>query len=215
MSERHVVDAKIAYNLTVRVLCDIEPKEKPFIAYLFGQTKFNQDSVLNAAANLYKKLRGNIFISAMGGPPLFPPDGKFPMYEGFEVWSKELQFRMIPAANVFPVEPLPKPNSFTEAQGIVRLAKDRRWPSIYIVAPPFHLVRCFISVVTVALQEYPGLKVYNKVGETLNWNEEGIHSQGTLQGTRKDFIDSEWDRIEKYMNLISPKQALEFLENRD
>jgi hypothetical protein len=65
------------------------------------------------------------------------------------------------------------------------------------------------------LAEYPELKIYNKVGATLDWDERGIHSQGVLTGARKDFIDSEWERIEKYMNLVSPEEALKYLENRD
>lgn len=214
------VHAKDAYKLTVRVLCDTEPQEKPFVAYLFGQTKFNQNSVLDAAAMLYKERRGNISIGIMGGGPLFPPSGKLPMWEGYDAWEKELRLRVVrlrldPGISIFSVEPLPKSNTLTEAYGIVRLAKEMGWPSIYIIAPPFHQVRCFISTMTAALAEYPELKIYNKVGDTLDWDEKGVHSQGVLTGARKDFIDSEWDRVEQYMNLVSPEEALKYLENRD
>ncbi|KKS46481.1 hypothetical protein A2567_01925 [Candidatus Azambacteria bacterium RIFOXYD1_FULL_42_11] len=208
MAERRVVDTKTAYNLAVRVLCDTESLVKPRIAYLFGETEFNQKSVLDGAYELYRKLNSAIFISMMGGDPIVG-------YPGFNKWELELRSRGIARSNIFSVEPLPKPNSFTEAQGIVRLAKNKGWPSLYIIAPPFHQARFFISAVTVALSEYPELKIYNKVGVTLDWNEWGVHSQGVLTGARKDFIDSEWDRIEKYINLVSPEEALRYLENRD
>ena len=76
MSDRWTVEGKTAYKLTVRVLCDNEPREKPFVAYLFGQTKFNQNSVLEAAAKLYKELKGEIFIGSWNGGGVYYYDEK-------------------------------------------------------------------------------------------------------------------------------------------
>lgn len=213
--ERRIVDARIAHKLTVLVFSDTEPKIKPRIAYLFGQTESNEKSVLVRAHELYKRLEGMIFLAMMGGGPLIGDKGDV-CYPGGDSWSIILRKIGVPHENMFFIDPQkPKSNSFTEAQELVRLAKEQGWPNLYIIAPTHHQVRCFISTATVALQEYPELKIYNQVGTTLDWNEEAIHSQGALKGKRHTFIDSEWDRIEKYMNLVSPAEALAYLENRD
>lgn len=210
MAERRIVDAMTAYKLTVKVLCDSVPTEnEPHIAYLMSQTEFNQDSVFGSALDLYKQKRGELFVAIMSGEARMG-------YPGEIVWKRKLNQLGIHLGNIFSIpSPLDNLNTFTEAQSLVRLAKERTWPSVYIVAPPFHQVRSFISTVTVALQEYPKLKIYNKVGKTLDWNKEGVHSQGITKGIRDDFIDGEWDRIEKYENLVSPEEALLYLINRD
>lgn len=201
--------SKIGYKLAVRVLCDKIPEgaKKPVTAYLMGQAVLNQNSVFDAASDLYKQ--EEILIGIMSGEAKSGWPGEI-------VWRVELRSRGINSKKIFSIPSPPgNYNTGTEAIELVRFAKDQGWPSIYVIATPWHQVRSFISVATVAIQEYPELKIYNKVGTTLDWNEKCFHSQGTVFGIRDSFIDSEWDRIVKYENLVSPEEALLYLINRD
>ena len=53
---------------------------------------------------------------------------------------------------------------------------------------------------SVVLREFPGLRMYNRVGAALPWDETAVHSQGALQCTRSEFIRGELARIEWYRN---------------
>jgi hypothetical protein len=79
-------------------------------------------------------------------------------------------------------------------------------------------LRAFITTVSVVLREFPELRVYNRVGAALPWDETAVHSQGVLQCTRSELIHSELARIERYRNkgdLVSEREVLAYLQWRD
>jgi hypothetical protein len=75
-----------------------------------------------------------------------------------------------------------------------------------------------MTTVSVALREFPELRVYNRVGMALPWHETVFHSQGTLACTRSDLIHRELERIERYQakgDLASTAEVFDYLTQRD
>ena len=109
-------------------------------------------------------------------------------------------------------------NTLTEAEAVIRFAKQSNLKSMIVSAAPFHQIRAFMTTVRVALAEYPELKIYSIPGVALSWNECVSHSQGLLTAKRSDLIAGEFARIEKYYqkgDLISFNQVLDYLDARD
>ncbi len=75
-----------------------------------------------------------------------------------------------------------------------------------------------MTAVTVANREYPQLRIYSCQGVVLLWHKEVSHLQGTTQGTRKELIKVELDRIEEYQKkggLTSFEEILSYLNRRE
>lgn len=103
-------------------------------------------------------------------------------------------------------------HTLVEAETVVRHAKSRAWRSLAVLAPSFHLPRAAMTTASVALREYPELRLYPVAGAAQPWQEEAAHSQGML-GVRVDFIDTEIERIVRYTGKgdIAPWDQLEKL----
>jgi hypothetical protein len=74
-----------------------------------------------------------------------------------------------------------------------------------------------MTAITVVLREYPALKLYSHPAFTMPWQEEAVHSQGTLKATRSELIHMELERINKYQkkgDLASFDEILTYLNNR-
>ena len=109
-------------------------------------------------------------------------------------------------------------NTLIESEAIIRFARQKSYHSLFVVAPPFQQLRAFMTAVTVALSEYPELLIYSYPGVAMPWQEEVIHSQGTLKAKRRDLIQEELERIAKYQSkgdLASPEQVLSYLNKRE
>ena len=191
----------LQYFLT-RVLTDRDTCSS--VVYLFGETIDNEWSVLSA-------------VRPYSGEKVAIPDISDGMYgfAGADRWT-----RLISQRGVVPMRiPAQTPsNTFTEAQQLVRMAKDEKWTDVTVVAPAFHMPRCFLSTISAALHEYPDLRVWARLGAHLPWDEEVVHSQGVTTGTRRDLFRGELERIEKYTkpgNLVSLADAIAYLEKRD
>jgi hypothetical protein len=75
-----------------------------------------------------------------------------------------------------------------------------------------------MTAITAALHIYPQLKLYSMPGYPLPWQQEVIHSQGKVIGTRSSLIASELTRIELYQqkgDLASVAAVLNYLNSRD
>lgn len=104
----------------------------------------------------------------------------------------------------------PMVHTLAEAELVVRLAKRRGWRTLLVVAPSFHLPRAAATTASVSMREHAELRVFAHPGAPLPWEEEARHSQG-MRATRSEFLDSELDRIERYMvkGDIAETDALE------
>lgn len=204
------MEKEAIYNLTVRVLCDIIPPGlSPNIAYIFAQTGFNQKSVLDTAPLLWKEKHIPIGIRK---------NQESESYPGFDSWCDELCSRGIEKENIIGISSCPEVNTLSEARDLVSFARTRNFKSVCIIAPPFHQLRAFMTMVSVALKEFPGLRIYNRTANPLDWDETGVHSQGIVKGRRFQFLHSEWQRIERYSDKgdIAPiEKILKYLEWRD
>ena len=199
-------------ELTIRVLCDVRAETTVDGAVLFSQTQDNQNSVFLAAKNiLAKKLSKKI---------LFIDSEPISGYPGFSTWEKGLnklgiQYNDMVGVQIIKTNSL---NTLIESQAIVNFAAQKKYRSLYVVSSPFHQLRAFMTMVTVALNNYPDLLIFNYTGISLPWLAKVAHSQGTLLGTRKDFIKAEFERIEKYKrkgDLSSENDIIEYLNRRD
>ena len=199
-------------ELVTRVFCDTAPKTPADVAYLFGETADNESSVLVAASLMWKL--GRTKLIALCGHS----GGRG--YPGFDNWKEKLVGLGVPAKKIIGVSlsrDFP-PSTHAESFGLVRYAKDNDWKIIYVVAPPIHQLRAFVTVVTAVLRERSPLLIYNFVGIPQRWEEHIIHSQGVQEGTRSELLVGEMKKIEKYYkkgDLVSGEEALKYLDKRD
>ncbi len=199
-------------ELIIRILCDTPPPFIPDAAFLFGQTEDNQESVLTAAVQL---------LSARLTPRvLFVQTGPLSGFPGFEAWQQKLQMAGIRNEQIEGIAGIDSPilHTLIEAEAMVRFAKEKGYQTLYIVSPPFHQVRAFMTAVTAALREFPELTLYSHPGVALPWQETVVHSQGSTWGTRSDLIHGELVRITKYHqqdDLASVEEVLAYLNGRD
>jgi hypothetical protein len=193
------------------VLCDTPPPTVTDGAYLFGQTEDNQESVFAAAGQLLTAMRTRRVLL----PHTEPMSG----YPGFRAWQQALQGQGIGNPQMEGVTGITSAilHTLIEAEALVRFAKARGYGSLYVVAPPFHQPRAFMTAVTVALREYPDLQLYSFPGAALPWQAEVTHSQGQARGARSELIAGELERIRKYHDkgdLASVEAVLDYLDKR-
>lgn len=206
------------FKLVVRVLCDDRLPQRreasdTLVAYVYGNTADNQSSCLEKAILLHEAgVVSHICIC----------DGETGHgYPGFLAWREYLVARGIPCDHILPVsgpETRDSVNTLSEAQVLVRTAREVGWKELVLVAAPFHQVRGFITVVSLLLREYPALKVYSEVGTPLRWDELALHSQGTLRDTRSNLVGEELTRMQRFHaqgDLVSAEAVLSYLEKRD
>jgi uncharacterized SAM-binding protein YcdF (DUF218 family) len=201
-----------ATELLLRILADVRPSGVVEGAYLFGQTQPNQESVFATGRELAEQGRvQKLLISDCS-----PKSG----YLGAADCRQAMIESGIPAGMIeeVPMEPTEILHTLIESQKVVRFARAQGYRRLIVVSSPFHQERAFMTMVTVALREYPSLKLYSIPGAAQRWDEIVTHSQGKLRGTRAELIAEEQKRIEKYTaqgDLLPRAQILEYLRKRD
>lgn len=199
-------------ELLIRTLCDSPPPKAAEGTYLFGQTIDNQQSVFETGIELLQQgLTKKLLISGAGIISGYP---------GLAAWEQDLVALGVDAADIIAIEPITDTilHTLIEAESLVRYLKTNNWKTVMLVSAPFHQLRCFMTVVSVALREMPELQIYNQVGTTLPWHETVTHSQGTLHLKRSDFIESELRRIDTYQqkgDLAKTQAVFNYLLQRD
>ena len=201
-----------AIELITRTLCDLQPKFPTHGAYLYCQTEDNHNSVFQAAQFLINhSYTSKLLILGADAESGYP---------GFEEWKRQLLQLGILTEQITSVnkEETSELNTLVESEALIRFTKKQSYGSIFVVAPPFQQLRAFMTAVTVSMREYPELLIYSHPGAAMHWQEEVVHSQGTLMAKRRELIQEELDRIEKYQNkgdLASYEQVLNYLNRRD
>ena len=194
---------------------DCLPLNKRFPAlYIFSETEDNQLSPVEQAIVCWSRNAGEkiVCLNTVAGR-----NGS----AGFEFQKYELIWHKVPEAAIIPLEVPPEPfmvHTRSEAELLVRYARAHQWGSVIVCAASFHQVRAFASVVTIALREYPTLRIYSAPGTPLNWKNRVRHSQGALQNERKALIQEEYNRLVKYHkkgDLASNDEILNYLDWRD
>ncbi len=199
-------------ELITRILSDTAPRGKVDAAYLFGETADEEASVLKAGVFLYGM--GPARRIALCGA------GKDHAFPGVKNWTGKLVTMGIPQKDIYAV-PLSKefpPSTHAEAFGLVPYAAARGWKNIYVVAPPLHQLRAFITTVSAVIRKKSPLRVYSFPGFPQSWEEYIAHSQGIQKKARSEFFSEELKKIEKYYrkgDLVSAEEVLKYLNKRD
>ncbi|MEM7032738.1 MAG: YdcF family protein [Chloroflexota bacterium] len=201
----------ILTELLVRALCDEMPSTEIDAAYLFSQTRDNQQSALDTGVKLFEENKTQKILITDSEPR----SG----YLGFSVWFQQLVQMGVPEENLqgVPTHDFPVLHTLAEATAVVRYAKAQALKTLLVVSPPFHMLRAFMTTVSVALRDYPSLKIFSQPGRTLPWKEVVVHSQGTLNLVRHDLIHSEIERIATYQakgDLAATQDVLAYLNQR-
>ncbi len=196
-------------ELLHRIFCDPLPPSCG-AAYIFGQTPDNESSIFQRAQSLVE--RGQ--TDAVWIPGTEAMSG----YPGKTVWCDRITSYVSPElVQPVPTDPTDSLNTLIEAQATVRYAKAQGVKSLLVVAMPFHQQRAVMTIITVALAEYPTLRVYSAPGMAMDWQATVVHSQGTLQGKCYELIYGEQERIDKYGkkgDLASRGAVLNYLRQR-
>ncbi len=197
-------------ELLLRILCDVLPARAD-AAYLFAETEPNQESVFVAGRRLLDEGRvGRLLISDCG-----PKSG----YIGAPAYRQAMSRHGIAreAIEEIPMEPTEILHTLIEAQAVVRHAQAKDYEKLIVVSIPLHQERAFITVVSVALREYPSLRLYSLPGRAQPWDKVVTHSQGVQKATRAEWITAEQQRIEKYTatdDLAPGDRILGYLRTR-
>jgi uncharacterized SAM-binding protein YcdF (DUF218 family) len=96
-----------------------------------------------------------------------------------------------------------------QAIEVVKLAMERNWKKLILVATHEHQYRAYLTFLRVVLDEYPSLILFNSPVRNLGWFSE------TGWGTRFNRMEKEFDRIEKYSkfgHLADFNQAIKYQE---
>ena len=193
MFVQKITEDEKLHQLCIMSLADGPPVDAMLPAYLFTETPDNQESVLQRSAELFHEGKAShlLLIDNQGGSE--------PGYPGAPPWQKRLRELKVPKEKVFLI-PFTAPvlHTLSEACAMARFVKEYGWNRVIVIAPPFHLPRCFLSTVTAGRHFNPGLRVYNQVGFTASWYGHAVHSQKAVQGLRKDLIVEEVPRIKRY-----------------
>ena len=198
-------------ELLQRIFADVRPAGAVDAAYLFAETESNQKSVFLAAADLLERNRVRKLLISDCAP------------KGGYVGAAAYRAAMIEAGIAdeaiveVPMEPTDILHTRIEAEAVVRFAKAHGYRRLIVSSVPFHHQRAFMTMVTIALSEYPALKLYSHPGAPQPWDEVVIHSQGRLTGTRAALIAEEQKRIDQYTaqgDLAPRTRTLEYLRKR-
>jgi len=114
-------------------------------------------------------------------------------------------------------------NTLGEAKALVNDIANREG-DIGIIAPPFHLVRAFMTTITALTKSVPEVATSKNIFAIKGIDQppfqEALHSQGVVSDTRIGLEHGELDRLKKYQGsdfggMIAPKDVINYLKERD
>src|SRR3989344_1693466 len=125
------------FRLATIVQVDSEPpRGKADATYLFGHTPDNETSILDVGVELYRTHRAGLLCSLGRKDPYYPPNspGAACAYSGAKVWKKYLLAYGVRAKDMRFI-PISEPviHTGTEAERFIRLAKRKKWKTVYVV----------------------------------------------------------------------------------
>lgn len=212
-----VHNAAKAYGLEIEIV-DLFKKvmndERPPLrcVYVFAETKDNQESSFRAANEMKKQcLAARFYI----------PDGTQTNigYPGFEKWSAELS-KFVGRESVLrmPVRINDRLDTQAEASSLIQLAAEIKQEQFYAVAPPFHMLRAYMTAASEVIMQSSPLSLFSYPGAEQPLDERVAHSQGTDFATRREFFGLEVKKIRdiriSYHNILTAKEILDYMAKR-
>lgn len=98
-------------------------------------------------------------------------------------------------------------NTREQAVEVVKMAIDRSWEKLILVASPEHQLRAYLTFLREILDKSPDLILYNSPALGLPW------CKKQDWGVRADRVEAEFDRIDRYFkqgHLASFKEAIDY-----
>lgn len=209
--KNYTLQEKWTQVLTV-VLTDCVKGLRASPVYLFSETTDNERSVFQTGVRLLceGKASGLFLID--------DADRTNVGYPGAKRWTERLARAGVQPSSIGVIKCTGWLHTYSESLALVAHAKREGWGSLVIVAPPFHQVRAFVSIVSAMRKLDAKIRVFNQVGTTSAWSKTVRHSQGTLVRTRLDLVTEEIRRIKRYArkgDLVSVDVVLEYLAWRN
>lgn len=185
-------------------------------AFLYSNTKDNQDSVFGGAAQLKQEGRAHSFLT-------IGSDDTSTGIPGYTKWSEALEAIVGPGI-VKPVPLLPMKkngrinvNNLSESESMVAFAAGQNILSLYVVAWNVQQLRAVMTAVSVVRRESSPLSLFSHSGTKLPWGELVYHSQGAERDTREGFVLGELQKIVTYQaerDILPAKEIISYLEGR-
>jgi len=194
------------------VLADSEQEAPECPAYLFSETQDNEASVLCRGQQLADEGIAERLII------IDDVNNNNAGYPGAPKWIDRLLSLGVHRSDITSIPIEDGLNTYSESVALIEYALDQGWKTLGIVAPPFHQLRAFLSVVGAIMKVREKIRVYNFAGDNLRWSQTARHSQGTLVRPRKLLVIEEMRKIEIYTkkgDLATIDQALKYLDWRD
>lgn len=206
------------YYLNTLLLSSLFPaRYRGLIGYAVSETPDNEDHVLFMVADLL--FRGEISRIAIMDPQSHIYNYG---YAGPKKCSKALLAKGVKDDEILVIKssaPIAMPHTFTEMQFVLPRLSEMGQEAILLIAPAFHLLRAYISAVSVVIQEKLPLKLYGARAVPNSWFVEVVHSQGKEKRRRDMLIVSELAKCIKYLDPrygasrhISTREVLEFFQ---
>lgn len=203
------------FLLQPRIFCDYrDPHRGPYeLAFIFSNTPDNEESPFLRAI----ELADAGVIKSLGISEGNHDRG----YEGFDHSVERL--KALGLKNEVPVVKLnvgSNINTGSEAQKLAEYARTIAGGDIAVIAPPFHIVRAFMTTITAFKRNNISARAYAVSGRPLAWLQEATHSQGVVRNTRARLLESELQRLEKYRgpefgSMLTAHEVVNYLNWRD
>ncbi|MBU1895851.1 YdcF family protein [Patescibacteria group bacterium] len=178
------------------ILIDNEPLKKSDAIIVLEGDGFAR---LNRAAQLYKD--GWTKLIVISGGLNAPKIGSYPA----EMMKKELKKFKIPNKNII----LEKKSQDTkeQAENIIKMATEKKWQRIILVASHFHQYRAFLTFLKEILKKKIYLEIVNAPASELPWFTKN------KSGRRIDHLELEFEKINQYSkkgHLASYSEAIDY-----
>lgn len=168
-----------------------EARRKSDFVYIFAQTSDNIGSIETAVLETGTSEDG-VPIGVCGR-------GRSSGFSGFDRWRDALSLADVPPGRIHAVDrsnsdPL---NTLSEAASLVRHARDL-YVDVAVVAPRWHILRCYASVVTYAIKFRSQAVFHPWIGGRFDWDQRVRHSQGVQVAKRCDLMVHEVLKVLRY-----------------
>lgn len=192
MSNQAIQAMKDWGKLVAAVLTSTPPETTDLIC-IFDRNDL-QLELLDEAASLWSQLRS--WISINGLQKYEATDGSW----GCPEWSEILEKGGVPRERLIPIEPAR--HSGEEAERFVALCRENGWREVTVMAPPYYLPRCFLTILGVALEQGVSLSIHCRTVPVIRWEEcttkHAVKGGVVVKGMRFDHLGDELDRILDY-----------------
>ena len=178
--------------------------------YLFVEHEDNEDSSFKGVIELIdKNAAAEIFLMN---------HGKYAGSPGYMHWHEKLE-KYVGSGRIRPIR-IDNPlgiNTMSESIALLRYAYEEKRKSFYLVAPPFHILRAFMTAASVAIRHGSEINFFAYPGAPQDLNKSVKHSQGKGPFPRWKWFELELESIRTYSSqkdLEPIQRIIQYMNNR-